>query len=105
LQLLFSDGATEMNSEPRTRVMTLGVIGSVVIRPGLWVTACIQAARLMPNGWWRRAPFLPIPPDDYVEFRLVTQYGGNEGSVRPSVRSIDVVDYLRWCKQWNRDQS
>jgi hypothetical protein len=28
-----------------------------------------------PNGWWRRAPFLPVPPREYLLFRLHTMYG------------------------------
>jgi hypothetical protein len=71
-------------------------IGAVLRHPGLWPTALRQAARLVPTGWWRRAPFLPLPPRDYLEFRMVTQYGSNSRRADPD----DVVNYLRWCRDW-----
>lgn len=88
------------------RLTELGTIfGAVVIRPHLWITAVRQAIRLTPTGWWKSAPFLPLPPADYLEFRLVTQYGGGHGSSRPTASTEDVIDYLAWCKQWNAIQS
>jgi hypothetical protein len=78
---------------------------AVVVRPHLWLTAVRQLVRLAPQGWWKKAPFLPVPPSDYIEFRLVTQYGGDHGSQREKVRTVDVLDYLTWCKEWNQAQS
>ncbi|MGA0118624.1 MAG: hypothetical protein ACO3JF_09570 [Ilumatobacteraceae bacterium] len=75
------------------------VIGAVVTRPHLWATAVRQVARLAPRGWWKRAPFLPVPHADYLEFRLVTQYGGGHDGPRGEIRPVDVVDYLQWCKE------
>jgi hypothetical protein len=37
-----------------------------------------------------------------MEFRLVTQYGGRFLASGESIDSTDVVDYLTWCKNWNR---
>jgi hypothetical protein len=34
--------------------------------------------------------------------RLVTQYGGTAEEARSRVEAIDVVEYLRWCRRWNR---
>ena len=31
--------------------------------------------RLLPRRWYARAPFLPVPPSDYVQWRLKTAYG------------------------------
>ena len=39
-------------------------------------------------------PFLPVPPGDYVRFRLQTQYG----SVDHRIEAADVLNYLSWCK-------
>lgn len=86
----------------RPAFVSLSAVGAVLRRPSLWVTAIRQVARLAPNGWWRRAPFLPVPPAEYLEFRLVTQYGGGHGAPQAGIRSEDVVDYLQWCKQWNQ---
>lgn len=86
-------------------LVTPAAFFAVVVRPHLWVTALRQLSRLTPNGWWKRAPFLPVPPADYLEFRLVTQYGGEHGSPREKVRTVDVLDYLAWCKEWNQARS
>lgn len=67
---------------------------AVLRRPSLWAVALRQWRCTTPSGWWRRAPFLPVPSRDYMRFRLVTQYGSEDASVAPE----DVVNYLVWCK-------
>jgi hypothetical protein len=69
---------------------------AVAAHPSLWPTAWRQVRRLSAPGWWRRWPFLPLPPPDYLAFRLQTQYGDSERA--PT--SQDVVNYLAWCKRW-----
>lgn len=76
----------------------LRALGAVVARPSLWTTALRQGARLVPAGWWRQAPFLPLPSRPYLEFRLLTQYGDNAHRTEPA----DVLNYLRWCRDWQR---
>ncbi len=75
-----------------------GAVGAVLRRPDLWPTALVQAVRLAPRGWWRRAPHLPVPSADYLRFRMLTQYGG-EGTVADA-RAEDLVTYLEWCREW-----
>lgn len=82
-----------------------GAVWAVLIRPWLWWTAVVQVVRLCPRGWWRSAPFLPVPRRDYLEFRWVTQYGGDPGDGPLRVRSRDVVDYLHWCRAWNSQRN
>jgi hypothetical protein len=73
------------------------VVAAVLRRPALWPTALRQAWVLADPGWWRRPPFLPLPPADYMRFRLQTAYGGDgTGPVVPD----DLVAYLRWCRAW-----
>jgi len=67
---------------------------SVTIHPRLWVTAWHQYRASLPRRWWARRPFLPVPPGDYVRFRLQTQYG----SVDHRIEAVDVLNYLSWCK-------
>lgn len=75
----------------------LPLVGAVLRRPGLWGTALRQARILAAPGWWRRPPFVPVPPADYLRFRLQTAYGGaGTGPVDPA----DLVAYLRWCRSW-----
>lgn len=74
----------------------VAVVFAVVRRPRLWGTAVRQVRRLAPTGWWRRAPFLPLPTADYLRFRFQTAYG--DADVLPPV--ADVVTYLAWCRDW-----
>ena len=78
----------------------LRVVLAVVSRPRLWPTAIRQMYRMAAPGWYRRSPFLPLPSDAYLRFRLVTQYGDPKHRPEPVV----VVNYLSWCKQWNSDE-
>lgn len=68
--------------------------GSVVTNPRLWVTAWRQYRLSLPRRWWARRPFLPLPPGDYVRFRLQTQYG----TADHRIAAVDVLNYLSWCK-------
>lgn len=76
----------------------MSVLVVVMRHPSLWGTAIRQAMRLVPSKWWTRAPYLPVPSRSYLEFRLVTQYG--DISHRPEAK--DVLNYLRWCRDWQR---
>jgi hypothetical protein len=80
----------------------LSVVAAVTVRPILWPTAVVQLFRLARRGWWRKPPFLPLPTREYLDMRLVTQYGGTAEEARSRVEAIDVVEYLRWCRRWNR---
>jgi hypothetical protein len=72
-------------------------VAAVVRRPSLWPVGVRQARRLAAPGWWRRPPFLPLPPRDYLRFRMETAYGGaGDQSLDPD----DLVTYLRWCRNW-----
>lgn len=76
----------------------LAIVMSVAIRPALWPSGLRALRRMAPPGWWRRRPFLPLPADDYLAFRLQTQYGG-DGTNAPAPR--DVLEYLRWLRRWS----
>jgi hypothetical protein len=71
---------------------------AVAGRPALWPAAVRQAVRLTPTGWWRRAPFLPVPDRGYLRFRALTQYGEAGHAPDPD----DLVQYLRWCQALRR---
>jgi len=77
----------------------LAVILAVLPRPSLWWVAARQAIRLAPTRWWSTPPHLPVPPEDYIRFRMVTAYGG-DGSAPPTQVARDVVSYLEWCRTW-----
>ena len=70
---------------------------AVVGRPGLWGTAIVEFRRLIPDGWWRRRPFLPVPDPAMLAFRATTQYGDADHPLEID----DLVAWLRWCKAEN----
>ena len=47
------------------------------------------------RDWYRRPPFLPWPPRDYVRWRMFTAYG-DEDTVPPLE---DVVRFARWRRE------
>jgi hypothetical protein len=75
-----------------------GITAAVLGRPSLWRTALRQWRRTTPPGWWRRRPFLPVPPGEYLHFRLVTQYGDPDRRIVAG----DVLNYLAWCRLQER---
>ena len=85
-------------TSPSATLGLLRVGAAVVARPRLWATALRQVRRLARRGWWARPPFLPLPPADYLAFRMETQYGS--GVRRPDPE--DVLHYLSWCQQMQR---
>ncbi len=70
---------------------------AILRRPNLWATAIRQGLRLAKRGWWKTAPFLPLPASGYTAFRAITQYG----SATATLIITDIVDYLQWCKDWH----
>jgi hypothetical protein len=70
------------------------VLAAVLRHPTLWPVAVRQGWRLVPSGWWRRRPYLPVPDPAYLAFRLQTQYGDPKRRPDPE----DVIAYLRWCR-------
>lgn len=81
-------------SKSTGRVVSLSTIGAVVRRPDLWITAVVQAWRLVPR---RRS----VRGHSYVDFRMHTQYGNDTARVTGRRRADDVVAYLGWCREWN----
>jgi hypothetical protein len=75
----------------------LGAAVALLRRPDLWATAVRQLRVLAVPGWWRSAPFLPLPDPAYLRFRMVTAYGGT-GDDEPLPG--DLVTYLHWCRSW-----
>ncbi|MGH7537222.1 MAG: hypothetical protein ACREMF_01190 [Gemmatimonadales bacterium] len=47
------------------------------------------------RDWYRRRPFLPLPPREYLQWRMFTAYG-DEHAVPPIE---DVVRFARWRRE------
>jgi len=50
------------------------------------------------RAWYRRPPFLPVPPASYMRWRMETAYG-DPGAV-PSVAELE--RYLVWTSRMRR---
>ena len=66
-----------------------------IVSPRLAVDLLRLAWAFRAREWYRRAPFLPLPPKEYMRWRMHTAYG-DEGAV-PSVE--DVVRFARWRRE------
>lgn len=86
-----------MNDQARGPRITSDMVVAVLAHPSLWPTALRQVVLLAPNGWWRRAPFVPVPDAAYLRFRMVTAYGGDGAR---AAEPEDLLTYLRWCRAW-----
>jgi hypothetical protein len=58
------------------------------------------AWRFRARGWWRRPPFLPLPPREYLDWRLHTAYG--DGGQEPTAEEME--RYVRWANRMYRDR-
>lgn len=74
-----------------------------------WLHAALEGARfyrcIIPRGWWKRPPFLPLPPYLYIKFRLDTAYGEvAHGWSRPKLGVLikDTKIFLLWRKKFRR---
>lgn len=73
------------------------MIKAVASQPTLWPTAFRAYRSFVPDRWWTKRPFLPVPDRDWMHFRMVTAYGG-DGAPAPTA-GHEVVTWLQWLKQ------
>ena len=66
-----------------------------LVRPRLAVDLVRLAWSFRARDWWRRPPFLPLPPREYMRWRMFTAYG-DEDAVPPVA---DVVKFARWRRE------
>ncbi|HSJ06726.1 MAG TPA: hypothetical protein VK936_08490 [Longimicrobiales bacterium] len=72
--------------------------GLALRHPGLLAPLVAAGWRFRARGWYRHAPFLPLPPADYVAWRLHTAYGRED--VVPPARELE--RYLRWSARMRK---
>ncbi|MDX1673464.1 MAG: hypothetical protein R3314_01585 [Longimicrobiales bacterium] len=73
----------------------LGIAVRAVRRPRLLISLLRAAWRFRARGWWRKPPFLPLPPREYVEWRMHTAYGDADRA--PTVDELS--RYVRWANR------
>ena len=66
-----------------------------LVNPRLAVDLMRLAWSFRTRDWYRHPPFLPLPPRDYVRWRMFTAYG-DEHAVPPLE---DVVRFARWRRE------
>ena len=71
------------------------IVCAIALRPSLWLVAISQLFRLVPRGWWRRSPYLPIPSQSYIRFRKQTRMGGKGFGIMAADDGVTVDELLK----------
>lgn len=69
-----------------------------MLRPGLLPVLVRSVWRFRVRAWYRRFPFLPVPPREYLDWRVHTAYG--DGDRVPAAEEVE--RYLRWADRMAR---
>jgi hypothetical protein len=77
------------------RSLSLALVGRAVVNPRVARDLASLAWSMRRRAWYREPPFLPLPPAEYVRWRMLTAYG-DEAAV-PSVE--DVLRLARWRRE------
>lgn len=75
------------------------IAGVLLRRPWLLPLFLSSAWAFRSRHWYRRAPFLPLPSEAYMRWRLDTAYGDPEAD--PPVE--DLLHFLRWARAMRRE--
>ena len=67
-------------------------------RPRLLLLLPSVGWRFRRRDWYRRWPFLPLPPAEYIEWRLHTAFG--DEAATPNAEQTEV--YLRWASRMGK---
>ena len=73
----------------------LSLSARAVLSPRLAVDLLRLAWSFRARDWFRRFPFLPLPPREYLQWRMFTAYG-DEAAIPPVE---DVVRFARWRRE------
>jgi hypothetical protein len=73
--------------------LSLGLRAAV--RPRLALDLLRLTWSFRARDWFRHPPFLPLPPREYMRWRMFTAYG-NEDAIPPVE---DVVNFARWRRE------
>lgn len=72
--------------------------GRFALHPLRGARALRAGLKFRAHGWGRRPPFLPLPPREYIEWRLYTAYGPTGFPVPQEVER-----YLRWVDRMRQE--
>lgn len=93
-----ADVALSTSQRPSVR-RWLGLILALKVRCILNPRLAIDLLRLIwafrARNWLRKPPFLPLPPSEYIRWRMYTAYG-DENAIPPIE---DVIRFARWRRK------
>jgi len=75
--------------------LTLALSSRAVINPRLAVDLLRTLWAFRARRWYLRAPFLPLPPTDYMRWRMYTAFGDEQAI--PSVENV--IRFARWRRE------
>jgi hypothetical protein len=75
--------------------LALALVPRALLNPRVAADLLALAWAMRRREWWRRPPFLPLPPPEYVRWRMLTAYGDEEAV--PPVE--DVLRFARWRRE------
>ena len=76
-------------------LLTVRLALRALVSPRLAVDLVRLAWSARARDWFRRPPFLPVPPREYVRWRMFTAYGDEDAT--PPLE--DVVRFARWRRE------
>ncbi len=71
------------------------MLGRALLRPKLLFLMVRVGWRFRRRDWHRRWPFLPLPPADYLAWRMHTAFG--DDGTEPAAEEVEA--YLRWAQR------
>jgi len=78
--------------------LMLALTGRALVNPRLAVDLLRTGWAFRRRGWHTRFPFLPLPDETYLRWRMYTAYA-DEGAVPPV---DDVIAFARWRRETMR---
>ena len=87
-----------MRARPGWSSLSLRLALRALVNPRLAIDLVRLAWSFRARDWYRHAPFLPLPPGEYLRWRMFTAYG-DEAAVPPLE---DVVRFARWRRETMR---
>lgn len=79
----------------------LRLAARALVRPRLLMILLATAWRFRRRDWYRRPPFLPVPPADYMRWRQHTAYGDEPRTTSPG----ELEAYVRWAARMRQHHS
>ena len=75
--------------------LVTGLMLRALVRPRLAIDLLRMVWAFRAQRWYRHAPFLPLPPGEYVRWRMYTAYGDEEAV--PPIE--DVIRFAQWRRE------